>query len=342
MCCSVQQVVDGKLAQYCRVVLMSCGMGPSHFVTTSSILRLWTCISQVLGSHVIMGPGGLVVMLSIATVFMVDIGPRLGLPGWSGVLSVIAQYRAGDTYSSRVAKRAVLAVRSGRANFASVRDLAASTVPTVWYPLLTLGAEASGENAAWGSCICSAAVGVLLYAHGLKQQTYGFGWLELFVKQYWSAVIIIVSPLTYRLGFYSCYTALVSVLYVRLMTGNSFGNLGWEQRSTWLFQVLCLVGFVVEVSVIGSRHGWDPAVGSTAIRLRWIITGLLTMFVSYFMVEGIGGGELKETKRYTLNGWSHADGGSIKASRYIVEYGNGTGVRTDGENDGDYFTMWRG
>jgi len=297
---------------------------------------------QVLGSNVTMAPSGLVLMLSIATVFMVDIGSRLSLPGWSGVLSVIAQYRADDTYSSKVATRAVLAVRSGRANFASVRDLAASTVPTVWYPLLALGAEASGRNAGWGSCICVVAVGSLVYAHGLKLLTYGNTERDKLVKQATIAFTVMFYPLTYRLTFYNCITALISWVYVRVVTGSFTGNPGFDRPSTRLFYAFFAVGTVVEMSIIGSRYGWDPEVSSTAIRLRWIAAGVVSLIVSYFTGDGVRGGKHQDPERYTLSGWSHVKGDIRFASRYIVDYGSGTGVRTDGEVDGNYYTLWRG
>lgn len=177
---------------------------------------------QVLGASVTSAPSGLVMMLSVATIFMVDIGSKLSLPGWSGVVSVIAQYRADETYSSRVATKAVIAVRSGRANFASVRDLVGSTVPTVWYPLLALAAETSGREAGWGGVVCIAAVLTLLFSHGLKLQGYGFSSAIAHSKQFVMAFWLLFSPLSYRIAFYSAFSTIVAWVIWGLKTGSFF------------------------------------------------------------------------------------------------------------------------
>lgn len=298
----------------------------------------------MLGSTVAMAPTGLVLMLSVATIFMVDKGSRLGLPGWSGVLSVIAQYRADDTYSSSAATEAVLAVRLGRANFASVRDFAASTMPTVWYPLLALGAEVSGRNAAWGGFICAAAVVILLFAHGLKLRGRGVDNQQLCVKGFVMVISVIFTPLTYRLWFYTAFTTSINFMVYRLATGSFSGIPDVRRRSTQVFYGCLVVGSLVEISVIASRHGWDPAASSTAIRFRWIVTGLASLCGAYASGDSIRGGNvLHDPKPYTLSGWAHRHDGSNRASRYIVEYGLGKLVLTDGDHEeNDYYTIWRG
>lgn len=272
-----------------------------------------------------MAPSGLVVMLSVATLFLVDIGPRLSLPGWSGVLSVVAQYRAQDAYSSRVAARAVLAVRSGRANFASARDLVASTVPTVWYPLMALGAEAaSGSSAPLGGAVCAAAVGILLYAHRLKLLSYGADGTNLGVRgMLLVAVPVLLSPAAYRLLFYCAYSSLLFLVCRRFLRDSS--------PLTWL---AVAVIFAAEVWFLGVDHGLDPGVTSAAARVRWIAAGVATVLQAYFWGEDNRGGKLVDPRPYTLSGWSHARGGiTAYASRYIVEYGD--------DEDG-FSATWRG
>lgn len=271
-----------------------------------------------------MAPSGLVVMLSVATLFLVDIGSRLSLPGWSGVLSVVAQYRADDTYSSRVATGAVLAVRSGRASFASARDLVASTVPTVWYPLLALGAEATSRSSVpVGGGVCAAAVGILLYSHRLKLLSYGVDGKKLGVRRMLRvAYPVLASPLAYRLIFYCAYSSLLLLFGYRFM--RSAGLLSW-----------IALGFIfaAEIWFLGLQFSWDPEVTSTTIRLRWIAAGVVTVLQAYFWGEDNRGGKLVEPKPYKLSGWSHVGGGAPYASRYIVEYG---------DDEGGFHTTWRG
>ena len=301
--------------------------------------------TQVLGSTVTMAPTGLVMMLLVATIFMVDKGSRLGLPGWSGVLSVIAQYRADDTYSSMVATNAVLAVRLGRANFASVRDFAASTLPTVWYPLLALAAETSGRNAAWGSCICVVIVGILLIAHGLKLQGRGVHKHQLYAKGCYMALSVAFSPLSYRLMFFTAFTSSSYLIATVLVNGSVSSMPDFRRKRNRLLGGIIFVGSLVEIPLIAIHHGWDPAVSTTAVRLRWIVTGLTSTCTAYVAGDLLRwGNALDDPKPYTLSGWSHMHGGSNdKASRYVVEYGLGEGVCTDDGHDRDgYYTIWRG
>lgn len=292
-----------------------------------------------------MAPTGLVMMLLVATIFMTDKGSRLGLPGWSGVLSVIAQYRADETYSSMAATKAVLAVRLGRANFASARDFAASTIPTVWYPLLALAAEISGRNAAWGSCICVVAVGALLNAHGLKLQGRGADKYQVYAKGIELALYLAVLPLSYTVIFYSAFTTSIYLIVNGLMNGSFTSIPDIRLKRNQIFWVGIVVGSLVEISIIASRHGWNPAVSTSAIRLRWIVAGLVSTGSTYALGDYLQGGNvLDDPKPYTLSGWSHMhDGSENKASRYIVEYGLGEGVCTDGNHErNDDYTIWRG
>lgn len=126
------------------------------------------------------------------------------------------------------------------------------------------------------------------------------------------------------------------------MTGRFSPTLDYDLRSIRVLSACFVVGTLVGWSIIGKLYGWDPTVNSTAVRVRWVVTGLLSMAVAYDWGDAFRGGKRDDPEPYKLSGWSHIHGGSKKASRHIVEYGLGQGVRTEGNVEGEYNTIWRG
>lgn len=297
----------------------------------------------MLGSEAVKVRSGLVGSLLCATIFLVDKGHQLGLVGWSGVLSILAQYKADQAYASRVATAAILAVRSGEAKYASQRDLTDSSVPKVWFPLLTLAAEISGSNAAWGAVICAVIYTMLLFAHSLKLSSYGLRDLFVAGRVFILAGVAVGNPLYYRICFYNAYTGIVQC-GVMMLERNS----GFQMPHAYYFYACVFVVNIAEIAITAKMYGWDPSPVSTSIRMRWVLGWLNTMTITYMYgevnsYESVS--KVDEPTSYTLSGWGHRENGSNEASRYIVEYGSGSGVVSEDDlhhHREDFYTRWSG
>lgn len=261
--------------------------------------------------------------------------------GWSGVLSILAQYKADQAYSSRGATDAISAVRSGEAKYASARDLTGSSVPTLWFPLLALAAEISGSNAAWGAVICAVIYVILLLAHIRKLSSNGLYNGFVCAKLLILLIVAAFNPLNYRIGFYSAYTGMV--LCVVMFLGR---NSGCRIPRAHYFYACAFVINIVEFIITAKMYGRDPSPVSTSVRVRWILGWLNTMALTYMYGENNSFesiSKVDEPTPYTLSGWEHRENGSNKASRYIVEYGSGSQVLSeDDPHLEDFYTKWYG
>lgn len=292
----------------------------------------------MLGSQAVQVRSGLVGVLVCAVIFLVDKGHRLGLVGWSGVLSILAQYKADHVYASTGASLAIFAVRSGEAKYASARDLAGSSVPTFWFPLLALAADIGGDNTAWGACVCVIICAMLVYAHVIKLGSYGLS------AKFWRSTIFslvfmsAMSPLKYRINFYFSYTGTAELALVILQRHS-----GFRVPHANIVTVCVVIFAIVESVITAEMYGWDPTPISLSVRLRWMLALFSTMGFMYLMGETPVKAVVEDPSPYTLSGWDHRGKGSNKASRYIVEYISGSEVSS--ENDPyleDFHTKWHG
>lgn len=295
-------------------------------------------VSQVLVSVAAKVRSGIVALLICSIIFLVDKGHQIGLTGWSGVLSVLAQYQADHVYSSKATVEAITAIRSGQANYASNRDLTGSSVPVVWFPLLALAAEVSGRNIIFGACICFLICSILLKAHLHKLTSYGFSDGDVHSR----AVVLlamVLYPLVYRISFYFANALTIQQSVMMLVRNTTF-------KIPYLFLtqvVFFIIGFI-EIIVTARRYYWDPSPTSTSLTTKYIFAWWSSMTSIYLFVENNGYRSTSKVgdkhEPYTLSGWSHREQGGNKASRYIVEYGS---EAIGGESTrGDYYTKWSG
>lgn len=296
---------------------------PPGCLIHSTLLHEWTpfVISQVLVSAAGKVRSGIVAVLMCSIIFLVDKGHQIGLTGWSGVLSVLAQYQADHVYNSKATVEAITAIRSGQANYASDRDLPGSSVPVIWFPLLALAAEVSSSNTILGACICLVTCSILLKAHLHKLLGYGFSDSDVLSRAIILLAMVVLYPLTYRIFFYFAYVNMISQSFIMFVRNTTFRIL-----YLFLYQVVFLMFVLMEIIFTAKRYSWDPSPTSTLLTAKWMFAWWSSISSIYLFVENNGYRSTSKVddkhEPYTLSGWSHRQQGGNKASRYIVEYGS--------------------
>lgn len=177
----------------------------------------------------------------------------------------------------------------------------------------------------------------------LKLSSYGLRDLFVAGRVFILAGVAVGNPLYYRICFYNAYTGIVQCGVILLER-----NSGFQMPHAYYFYACVFVVNIAEIAITAKMYGWDPSPVSTSIRMRWVLGWLNTMTITYMYgevnsYESVS--KVDEPTSYTLSGWGHRENGSNEASRYIVEYGSGSGVVSEDDlhhHREDFYTRWSG